>query len=92
MSQILNSKNNLPIEIILHIFYKYKGLEHPLAKIIKDDINIINKNKCFYCNKNNCELIELPISYFYRNTIFYKETIICKNINNNFLICWECTN
>jgi hypothetical protein len=34
MSQILNSKNNLPIEIILHIFYKYKGLEHPLANFL----------------------------------------------------------
>ena len=51
MSHIIGNNSILPIEIILNILYKYKGFEHPISKILKNDIKCLIKNKCFYCNK-----------------------------------------
>ena len=38
-------KTILPIEIIIRIFYYYKGLEHPISKIIQNELkkNLIRK-------------------------------------------------
>ena len=91
MSQIIGTNFILPIEIILNILYKYKGLEHPISKILKNDMKSLIKNKCFYCNKKD-SLAILPISYFTRNTIFYKKKILNENVQNLFEICWNCAN
>ena len=75
MSQIIGNNLILPIELILNILYKYKGLEHPISKILKNDMKCLIKNKCFYCNKNK-SLAILPISYF---TCFFFSSVIPSN-------------
>ena len=50
----------LPIELVTDILYKYGGLEHPLAKIIKNINEIILSNS--YDNK-----FYLPFNIIYEN-------------------------
>ena len=43
MQSAINYTDVLPYEIIVQIMYKHKGLEHPIAKIMKKRIEIVSE-------------------------------------------------
>ena len=59
MDLVSDCSTILPVEIVLIIFYKYGGLQHPTSLIIKEHVaQHFNEHRCFNClylsnNQNN---------------------------------------
>lgn len=92
LQEKIGVSNALPEEIISLIFYRFKGLKHPITNII---FNILN-DRCFRCNKKNrslCKLYKNCIKhhYEYNNLSTYKMSIYEKlNENDKIMVCFNC--
>lgn len=86
LQEEIGVSNALPEEIISLIFYRFKGLKHPITNII---FNISN-DRCFVCNKKNVSLVKLDKNYIKHNYLSTYKISIYEKLNEKIMICFNC--
>ena len=105
MDLVSDCSTVLPVEIVLIIFYKYGGLQHPISSMIKEYVtHHFNEYRCFNClypgsYQSNCcwdgyhSLVYVDPSLMRSNPKFIcniKNHLLHSYQPKSILICYTC--